>query len=85
MDERNTKRRIGDYVTECIPNMFKDPDVNSELSQLYDKFIFVPVDKASSNIIFVCKKYDFQCLIQEFGLNSQSDYSYLFIYNIFRI
>ena len=36
-------------------------------------------DKASNNIVFVCKKYCFQCLIQERGLNSQSSnptYSY---------
>ena len=28
-------------------SIFKDPDVNTELSKLHDKFIFVPADKSS--------------------------------------
>ena len=69
------KRRIGhlrNSMSTKYVSIFKDPDVNSELSKLHDKFIFVPADKASNNIVFVCKKYYFQCLIQELGLNSQS-------------
>jgi hypothetical protein len=30
----------------------------------HDKYVIVPADKASNNIVFVCKSYYFECLIQ---------------------
>ena len=57
-------------------SIFKDPDVNSELSKLHDNFIFVPADKASNNIVFMCKKYYFQCLIQERGFMQSRNPTY---------
>jgi hypothetical protein len=35
------------------------------LSSLHDKYVIVPADKASNNIVFVCKSYYFECLIKE--------------------
>jgi hypothetical protein len=32
----------------------------------------VPADKASNNIVFVCKSYYFECLIKELGINSNT-------------
>jgi hypothetical protein len=32
----------------------------------------VSVDKASNNIVFVCKSYYFECLIKELGINSNT-------------
>ena len=69
MGERNTKScQSSNWTqnrmsTKCV-SIFKDPVVNSDLSKLHDKFIFVPADKGFNNIVFVCKKYYFQCLIQ---------------------
>ena len=34
--------------------------------------VFVPADKASNNIVFVCKSYYFECLIKELGINSNT-------------
>jgi hypothetical protein len=42
------------------------------LSSLHDKYIIVPADKASKNIVFVCKSYYFECLIKELGINSNT-------------
>ena len=35
-------------------------------------FNFVPAGKASNKIVFVCKSYYFECLIQELGINSNT-------------
>ena len=70
------KRRIGrlrGVMTTRYDSVFKDPQVSSELSELHDKFILTPVDKASNNIVFVCKKYYFDCLIQELGFDMPSN------------
>ena len=32
-----------------------DPDVVAELAEIHEKFVVVPADKASNNIVFVCK------------------------------
>ena len=42
------------------------------LSSLHNKYVIVPADKASNNIVFVCKSYYFECLIKELGINSNT-------------
>ena len=42
------------------------------LSSLHDKYVFVPADKASNNIVFVCKSYYYECLIKELGINNNT-------------
>ena len=51
-------------------SIFKDPQVIQELSCLHDKYVVVPADKASNNIVFVCKKHYIDCLIKELGINN---------------
>ena len=53
-------------------SIFQDPCVVDNLSTLHDKYVVVPADKASNNIIFVCKKYYIDCLISELGPNNIS-------------
>ena len=50
-------------------SIFKDPNVAKHLSFLHDKYVIVPVDKASNNIVFVCKSHYNDCLIRELGIN----------------
>ena len=50
--------------------IFGDPEVAREPSNIYENFVIVPVDKASDNYAFVCKRYYVSILIEEFGLNS---------------
>jgi hypothetical protein len=40
------------------------------LSSLHDKYVIGPADKASNNIVFVCKSYYYECLIKELGLDN---------------
>jgi hypothetical protein len=37
-----------------------------------DKYVIVPADKASNNIVFVCKSYYFEFLIKELGINNST-------------
>ena len=70
------KQRIGSlrkHMSTRHVSVFEDPQVSNVLSELHDQFVLVPADKASNNIVFVCKKYYFNCLIQELGLNSNSN------------
>jgi hypothetical protein len=46
--------------------------VVNELRRLHDNFVLVPADKASNNIVFVCKKYYYECLLNELGFTSTS-------------
>jgi hypothetical protein len=38
----------------------------------HDKYVIVPADKASNNIVFVCKSYYFECLIKELGMHNNT-------------
>ena len=42
------------------------------IQYFHDKYVIVPADKASNNIVFVCKSYYFECLIKELGINSNT-------------
>ena len=41
-------------------SVFKDLEAVKCLSSLHDKYVIVPADKASTNIVFVCKSYYFE-------------------------
>ena len=51
-------------------SIFKDPNVAKHLSHLYDKYVVVPAEKGSNNILFVCKLYYMDCLIKELGIDN---------------
>jgi hypothetical protein len=53
-------------------SIFKDQEAVKCLSSLHDKYVIVPADKASNNIVFVCKSYYFECLIKELGINNNT-------------
>ena len=53
-------------------NIFNDENVIKCLTELQNKFVILPADKAQNNIIFVCKKYYIQCLVDELGVNTDS-------------
>ena len=53
-------------------SMFDDPDVAAELAEIHEKFVVVPADKASNNIMFVCKTHYINCLMEEFGMSTMT-------------
>ena len=44
--------------------MFENKEIAAKLADIHDTYVVVPVDKASNNVVFVCKKYYIQCLIK---------------------
>ena len=57
--KRNFKQPTG--------KVLQNADVKACLSDLYNKYIFVPADKAPNNIIIICKRYYIETLIKEMG------------------
>ena len=64
--------RLKDKVSNHVSSIFKDKDVSHNLKDLQDKYVIVPADKASNNIVFICKKYYIDCLIQELGITTNN-------------
>ena len=62
--------KLKNCVNSRPKSVFKDQEAVKCLSSLHDKYVIVPADKASNNIVFVCKSYYFECLIKELGINS---------------
>ena len=44
-------------VVHKVNSVFKNEDVKAELTKLYKDFVVVPIDKASSNVSFICKNH----------------------------
>ena len=62
------KRRI--YMVSRSVNtkpisIFDDEVVSRHLADLHDRFVIVPADKASNNVVFICKTYYYSCLHKE--------------------
>ncbi|KAK3087212.1 hypothetical protein FSP39_003163 [Pinctada imbricata] len=63
--------RLKSTVNTRFVSIFKDPDVITELTYLQEHYVTTPADKASNNYTFyTCKKYYFDSLVKELGLNS---------------
>ena len=50
-------------------SVFDDPDVAAEI---HEKFVVVPADKASNNIVFVCKTHYINCLMEELDMSTMT-------------
>ena len=64
-------------ITENSKNTLKVKDniINEKLKMLQNKFIIVPIDKASDNVVFLYQTHYAQVLINEFGLNNVNSIS----------
>ena len=72
------KRRI--YMVSRSVNtkpdsIFDDEIVSRQLANLHDRFVIVPADKASNNVVFICKTYYYSCLQKELIDNNDVDSS----------
>ena len=52
--------------------VLQNVDMKACLSDLHNKYVFVPADKAPNNIIIICKRYYIENLIKELGLDNCS-------------
>ena len=46
------------------------PDVIDTLHKLHANYVLVPADKATDNVIVVCKKYHIETLVKELEINN---------------
>ena len=60
------------------PNSIFDDEVVSQMSDLHDRFVIVPADKASNNVVFICKTYYYSCLQKELIDDNNVDTSAIF-------
>ena len=73
------KGQIEERISKLKQN-FKQPtgkvlqnaDVKACLSDLHNKYVFIPADKTPNNIIITCKRYYLETLIKELRLNNCS-------------
>ena len=73
------KGQIEERISKLKQN-FKQPtgkvlhnvDVKTCLSDLHNKYVFVPADKAPNNIIMICERYYIETLIKELLLDNCS-------------
>ena len=73
------KCQVEERISKLKQN-FKQPtgkvlqnlDIKACLSDLHNKYVFIPADKALNNIIIICKRYYVETLIEESGLNNCS-------------
>ena len=70
------KQRIKTHHRNKI---LKDQVLINNLEQLQDKYVMTPIDKASNNIAFICKRYYIQVLIKELGLAGNHTDTYMSI------
>ena len=59
-----------------IKQVLKDPKVISYLNILQEQYVMCPIDKAATNIAFICKKYYVQVLLKELGLLNTTSNTY---------
>ena len=57
--------------------LLKQTAVSEALNKLQSLYVITPIDKASKNIAFICKRFYIGCLLEELGIpgNSSSTYS----------
>ena len=66
------KRKVRHLKSTIVPQQTKpilqDENVISYLSEFHNKFVIVPIDKASNNIAIICKQFYVMRLLKEVGV-----------------
>ena len=62
-------KHLRESMSTNLTSILDQPCTKRQLSDLHDKYVIVPADKAPNNIVFVCKRYYVDCLIEELGIN----------------
>ena len=76
------ERRIDRLKKHIIPKTTKPVLKNDSslacLENLQEKFVLVPIDKASNNIAFVCKAFYIKRILDEVGVSDLPSNTYKF-------
>ena len=58
-----------------------DENVKQHLEELQERYVMVPIDKADSNVAFVCKRYYIEVIAKELGLQGSHSSTYEHLQN----
>ena len=70
--EGNGISKLKQNFKQPTGKVLQNADVKACLSDLHNKCVFIPADKAPNNIIIICKRYYIETLIKELGLDNCS-------------
>ena len=65
---------VNDYKLPKYSSVFDDTKAKACLRELKDKFVLVPVDKASKNVSVICKQFYMKVLLDELVSNDSTYY-----------
>ena len=73
-------KRLRILKSKRVPSATKpslqDEEVQTALKDLHDKFVVVPIDKASNNVAIICKRFYIQKLLDEVGVPGDNSPTY---------
>ena len=79
------ENKIDTLKTRILPRnvtrTLSDLDVQNNLEELQSRYVMVPIDKADSNIAFVCKRYYIKVLLKELALQGGNNITYEYLPN----
>ena len=75
LDERIQNIQTNIENKEFTPHL-QNRHIKNALKNLHENFVLTPVDKASSNIAIICKRFYAKVLIEELGLKNQTTNTY---------
>ena len=74
------ENRIRSLKSKKVPSVVKpllrDDAVKNALADLHNKFVVVPIDKASNNVAIICKRFYIQKLLDEVGVPGDASSTY---------
>ena len=59
-----------------VSPLLQDEETQKYLKEIHEKFVMVPIDKATNNIAFICKKYYIDRILKEIGLDGTPSTTY---------
>jgi len=64
--------KLSRSMSSKVRSIFNDKAIVDNLTDIHSKYVVVPTDKASNNIVFVFKTYYTDCLVKELGINNNT-------------
>ena len=69
------EEKVSMYSTQVkareVRSVLKDCNAKAELNKLHQDFIIVPIDKASSNVAFICKRHYAEVILDELKFSTK--------------
>lgn len=73
LDIQKLKLKIKKQRTNPV---LKQPEVMNYLNSFHEKFVMTPIDKASSNVAVICKRYYAEVVLKEIGILGNGSETY---------